>query len=165
MNVNQAFETNDVAAILEYYVDFITTNKHHAKRGGKELKVPYSLWKNANGVRPFLQENLEAGWERWEKIISDFQKDNAKDLHTMCPKFAATFPTIVKEKIKSQKETQRKFDKSVENAIEQFEQKEFSITPSTNINSNPEVSEIISLISSGATEIVSPGGWTVKVQS
>ena len=31
MNVNQAFETNDVAAILECYVDFITNdlNKKH----------------------------------------------------------------------------------------------------------------------------------------
>lgn len=165
MNVNQAFETNDVAAILEYYVDFITTNKHHAKRGGKVLQVPFSLWKNANGVRPFLEETLGDGWERWEKIISDFQKDNAKDLPTLCPKFATTFPTIVKEKIKKQKETQKKFDKSVENAIEEFEQKEFSISSDTKFTSNAEVSEIISLISSGATEIVSPGGWTVKVQS
>lgn len=167
MNVNQAFENNDVAAVLECYTDFITNdlNKKHRKRGGKQLQVPFSLWKNANGIRPFLEENLITGWERWEKIISDFQKDNAKDLPTLCPKFATTFPTVVKEKIKNQKETQKKFDKSVENAIEQFEQKEFNIPSDIKSTANPEVSEIIFLISSGATEIVSPGGWTVKVQS
>lgn len=165
MNVNQAFETSNVAAVIECYVDFITNdlNKEHRKRGGKLMTAPFALWKNANGVRPFLIENLDDGWHRWEKIISDFQKDNAENLHELCPKFAKTFPTIVKEKIKNKTNNQKQFDRSVENAIEKFEKDELNID--ITIDSNTEISEIISLISSGATEIISPGGWTVKIQS
>jgi hypothetical protein len=151
---------------LENYTTFITdsTNKDARKRGGSEITIPYSEWKNANGMRVFLESTGVDNWKRWEKIVSNYQKNNAEQLHNLCPKFATTFPGIIKEKIDSKNETQKQFDKSVENAIEKFENNELETTTTSTTNS-PEVSQIISLLSSGATDIISPGGWQVKVQS
>lgn len=165
MNPHYAFETGDQIAILECYVDFITKNKDRANG----VKLPFSLWKKAHGMQEYLIEYLGMdGFSAWEKKISLFQKEYAEELSTICPKFAKTFPSIVKFKIQNKQKQQIEFNQSVENALEEYEQKEFNVTPSANnsINSdNLEVSEIISLISSGATEIVSPSGWVVKVQS
>jgi hypothetical protein len=163
MNLQTAFETGNIAEILEYYTEFITDNKNRnfRKRGSRDIELPYSQWKNANGMRNFLISTNKTDWKKWEKIISNYQKNNAENLNTLCPKFATTFTTIVQEKINKKNESQNEFNKSAENAILKFEQEE----QITKFEESSEISNIISLISSGATEIISPSGWQVKIQS